>query len=415
MSGLIVGAAVAVPALGLIAAHERPRVLVMAVVGASAGVQNAQIANVHVFTILALSLLLILGPRPTALQQKRAAVVVGAVSCYAVTALFGDLVSNPLLGGQFLLLSLSAAVLLLVVRDEDALPFLTGLLATITASSLFALGQYVGIVPHNFFLAGRPSGFYAEPDWLGMYAACGLILALRSQSRFRFILVVINASAVLLAAARAAWLAVILVGLFVGLINLMRRSAGRAAHRPGALRALIGCLAILAVLLVVNEPLRDRLETRMAGAVLSQADVSARARLQQVEGLLYLATYDLPWYGHGVSASGRVGVSGRLEFGSPDNSVASNWILALYVDSALLAIPLILLFVGGALRRPRATANMLLMAILASSIFSNALLFPVTWAALAFALRPCVETEAALPDGIPCSVGRGSDEARQFN
>ena len=106
------------------------------------------------------------------------------------------------------------------------------------------------------------------------------------------------------------------------------------------------------------------------------------ARNQQLESLWHLESI-APWNGLGISASGRVGVSGDITWiGQADNNVASNWVLGWWVDGKLLAVPLIALFVCAALIRANRVSGRILLLVLISSLFSNALYIPIAWLAL---------------------------------
>ena len=125
--------------------------------------------------------------------------------------------------------------------------------------------------------------------------------------------------------------------------------------------------------------LHDNLITRLSRTLtVASDDVSAQARVQQNDGLLYLAD-SAPWYGWGISSSGRVGVSGRLNFGASDNNVGSNWILSMWVDGAWLSLPLIAVLLFACAAAVRTIQGQLLVLVLLNSFFSNATYQPITW------------------------------------
>jgi O-Antigen ligase len=366
-------------------------------VGATAGLQTAQIAGVHVFCI-AVALWLVLGVLP---QQRRklrpewpAALVVCA-ALLASTALTGNLTNSRLVALQLLLLAGTAACLVAFGDQADIRHILLGLLITTTIASVAALLQYVGVLPYAVFLGtDRPIGLYSEPDWLGMFSAVGLVIAFRTTTgRLRTALVFLHLTALLLAAARAAWLALLVVVVLGYVAAKLSRKAPRVQQVRGGGRLVAAGLLFVTVVLGISPTLRDSLHSRIEGAFSARQEVAVQARLQQTEGLLELAG-QAPWHGLGLSASGRVGVSGRIEYiGQVDNNVASNWILGWWVDGGLLAIPLILLFAWAALTRLTTTSGLVLLAVLVNSVFSNAMLIPIAWVGLALCLLENVRPE----------------------
>jgi hypothetical protein len=125
--------------------------------------------------------------------------------------------------------------------------------------------------------------------------------------------------------------------------------------------------------------------------------VSAQARVQQNEGLLYLAD-SAPWYGWGISSSGRVGVSGRLNFGVSQNNVGSNWILSMWVDGAWLSLPLIAVLLFACVAAIRTIQGQLLVLVLLNSFFSNATFQPITWFLVALCLTQVRQRREASAD-----------------
>jgi O-antigen ligase len=367
-------------------------------VGGSAGLAGVQILNIHVFTFMLVLWAIFGSNRPDAQRLPRAAIVIVCAGCLAVTALTGDLVNSPTLGLQLLALSACAAAIIIFATPGDFRTMLYGLLIVTSASSAWALLQVTGVVSYDVWhlhvsSLGRPTGFYPEPDWLGMYAGIGAVLAWRLElsARWRVLLVTLNGFALALAFARAAWVAVAAAILLTGGLALIQRWRSRDAHEHRAAkkgrRAAIGVLVVAGIVAISSMPaFASDLITRLSRTlVVADNDVSAQARVQQNEGLAILAK-SAPWYGHGISASGRVGVSGRLEYGVSANNVGSNWASSMWVDGSLLAVPLILLLALTALVTARSIAGQCLVLVLLSSFFSNASYQPITWLLLAICL-----------------------------
>lgn len=228
---------------------------------------------------------------------------------------------------------------------------------------------------------GRPSGWYGEPDWLGLFAGVNILACLYDRSigsRVRVLGLAFGTTALLLSFARAAWLGVIAGVLLHLLLARSARTAARAKTGAARYAVVVGVIALLAWAPVPS--LRSDLSTRAASIVGGGGeDVSGNARELQRDSLLRLAD-EAPWFGGGMSASGRVGVSGRLILeGESNNSVGSNWILALWVDGKFLALPLIAAFLGLVLYQRGSNYWPAFVALLVSSLASNAFYFPLTW------------------------------------
>jgi hypothetical protein len=362
------------------------------VVGVTAGLQTAQIASVHMFCP-AVALWLVFGvwrERRQRMHPQWAVAVVGCAALLATTAFTGQMVNYKLVAIQLMLLASTAACLIAFGERSDVRPALLGLLTITTIACLAALAQYVGVLPYKVFLGThRPIGLYVEPDWLGMFAAVGLVLAFRIVfSRWRMPLVFLHVLVLVLAQARAAWGAVVLVALlgWVVVRVVQRERPREVVARGGGLKMAIGAVVLLSVALVASPTLQESLVDRVTGAVGAKPEVGAMARQQQNSALLELES-QAPVTGLGLSASGRVGVSGRIAYiGTSRNNVASNWLLGWWVDGGVLAVPLILLFFFAAGRRFTTTNGLLLSTVLICSFLSNAMVIPIAWFTLALCL-----------------------------
>lgn len=394
---------------------RHPRGPMAAVVGATAGLQTAQVGGLHVFCVAVAAWLLFGVLREPAGRPRvgRALAVVGCAAPLASTALTGEMVNSGRVAVQLMVLAATAACLAAFGTRADVRPALLGLLAVISVGCLVGLMQYVGVVPYaGFDGTRRPIGIYLEPDWLGMYSAVGLIIAFRIRTgRWRAPLVCLTSMALLLAAARAAWLAVVVVTVLGLVVSRFAGPASAEEPRPriGDRRMIAGALVVVAVALVVSPKLQDSLLNRVVGTSTTQPDVSALARQQQNSSMLTLDAR-APWNGLGLSASGRVGVSGRIAYlGTSDNNVASNWILGWWVDGGWLSLPLILMFVGATARRINVTSGLALAAVLVSSLFSNALMYPIAW----FCVALCLMNTERRPSAQVTRQNDDDDEAAE--
>lgn len=364
-------------------------------VGMGAGLIGVQIAQMHVFTILLLIWVLFSKRASRSIAPVEAVLTVVAAAILASTVLYGQLVNSPTLGLQLLALAGCTALIVVFASPADVKAMLYGLLIMTSASSIFGLLQVVGIAPYDAWhlsisALGRPTGLYSEPDWLGMMAGVGLVLAWRLPLRrwVRVLLILANMSAWVLAFARAAWVAVVASALLAVAIYLITRKKGapRRTEKSGRLlaTALSGVVAVLAFTFIPS--LHDNLVTRLSNTLrVADNDVSAQARVAQNDGLNYLASTS-PWYGWGLSTSGRVGVSGRLNYGESRNNVGSNWLVSFWVDGGLLSIALLLVFAVAIALTLRTIQAQVFVLVLLSSFFSNAVFQPVTWLMLGLCL-----------------------------
>lgn len=369
--------------------------LLAVLVGMGAGLIGVQIAQVHVFTILLLIWVLFSKRASRSIAPIEAILTIVAAALLASTVLYGELVNSPTLGLQLLALAGCTALIVIFASASDVKAMLYGLLIMTSASSVFGLLQIVGIAPYDVWhlsisALGRPTGLYSEPDWLGMMAGVGLVLAWRLplQRWVRVLLILANMSAWVLAFARAAWVAVVASAMLAVVVYLITRkkSAPRVTPKSGRIlaTALSGVVAILAFSFIPS--LHDNLVTRLSQTLrVADNDVSAQARVAQNDGLNYLASTS-PWYGWGLSTSGRVGVSGRLNFGESRNNVGSNWVVSFWVDGGLLSVALLILFGAAVILTLRTIQSQVLVLVLLSSFFSNAVYQPVTWLMLGLCL-----------------------------
>lgn len=369
--------------------------VILTSVGSAASLVNLQFGSIHVFTILIFGWSLLQLSRRVSMTFPITFLLL-TVAFVATSVIAGDLATNPLLAVQMLLLATSAVLLALFTTSAERLTVMKGALGMIVLSGSYGIGQLAGIFPsreHVLHLdvseIGRPSGFWPEPDWLGMYCAIGLVLAWRLPlARWqRVIALPICGLMWVLSFARAAWIALIVTAIVGAIVVVISRN-GKAKHGRGRIAALVVTAAALAAPIYFLPSLTDNLIVRLQRTLtVRQDDISGEARLQQLDGLWYLARHS-PWHGHGLSAAGRVGVSGNLyldEAGSA-NSVASNWVLGLWVDARLLAVPFILLIFALTVFCLQHTAGQVLSIIIVSSFFSNATFVPIFWLAVGLCL-----------------------------
>jgi energy-converting hydrogenase Eha subunit A len=359
-------------------------------IGITAGFEFAQIHHVHLFSFVCAAYVLFGTERPTRHRWGAAALLMAAAVALAVTALFGDLVNSRSLGVQLIVLAGCASAVTLKVSADAAQAMAYGLLAVCTVGAVAAIGQRVGVIPYTPFAdpnqLGRVKGIWHEPDWLGMYTAIGVLLTfrLRISARLHVALVSLLAIALMLSLARAAWIGLIAAALIA---FAQRRESGQSVElRRRNRRIATAAVAVVGFLAAVNPSLRGNVANRVGAIVgTQQADVSVVARQQQNRAMQELAS-TAPWYGHGLSAAGRVDVSGHIDFGNSPNNVASNWLLGWWVDGRLLALPLMIVIIGAVVLTLGSTGGLIAILVLAASFASNAVMLPILWFALGLAM-----------------------------
>ena len=359
--------------------------------GVSAGLVGVQIMSVHVFSVVLLVWVFSKNRRLEWNLGLLPSLVLLSSILLASTALWGDRVVNPGLGIQLLILASCSFAIALSVSRFDMAMVLNGLLMVVSFSSILGLLQVFGLLDFGLWhlevsSVGRPIGLYPEPDWLGLFAGIGLMLSwmLKIKVTLRTFLITVNAASLVLSFARAAWLGTLLCAV----ILIARRRNRESEHDMGVRRGrrngviVVSFLALIAVWFnpILASDLLRRVSTIF---VQDTTDISAQARVRQNNGLLELIKTG-PWYGNGISASGTVSVWGDV--GASGNSVGSNWLLSMYVDGALLALPIILTLLFLAVRARKTTSGLILCLVLVNSLFSNATYFPITWLIIGLAI-----------------------------
>lgn len=378
--------------------RHRDRAMAL-LIGASAGLVGVQVMKVHIFTILVVVWCLI--PREGANKgwDRRATLLMLCSGILAATALIGDLTVSPTLALQLLAMAGAAAILIYRATRQDRRDMLYGLFAIASVSSTLGVLQVAKIVPVEIWHVhvsslGRPIGLYSEPDWLGLFSGLALILAwrLRMPALLRTLWILVNGAAFVFAFARAAWLGLGVAVVLTIAANIITSKRENVAIRgKGRWPALIILGVAGAAFLAANPAFAQDFSTRLQGTIsVRQTDISGQARVRQIDGLMQMAE-TAPWYGHGLSANGRVGIFGGVnngDAGDSSNAVNSNWVLAMWVDGKLLSLPIVTLLILVAIRACRSIPGQLLVMTLVNSLFSNATFQPITW--LLTALAFCV-------------------------
>jgi hypothetical protein len=398
LTGLLTAAVAAASlalALLLGLAHRRSHDIKEWLVGAAGGLDFAQVAHVHLFTIAVA--LWLLTDRAPALRRMSVGTValLGAAALLGATAFVGPLTLTHTLSLQLMALACSAAVVAVKATPRAVGNIARGLLAVCLLSACWAILQKAGLLPIHRFNAvegtSRPMGIYREPDWLGLFCAVGIVVTLRLElsTRRKVAFLSILAMALLVSLARASVIAlgaIALASLVGSLLSGSRPSARQRRNR----QALLALAGVVVVVLALTPSLSGRLLTRFQSAFTNtEQDVGARSRSLQVQTLESLA-HGSPWYGDGFSASGRVQVTGGVSYGDASSSrsraVATDWILGWWVDGKYLALPLILMLCLLALRRSRRLGGQLLIVVLVTSLVTDAVMLPIAWLSIGLCL-----------------------------
>ena len=363
-------------------------------VGATAAFDQLQIHRIHVFTLMCLLLLATVARDRAALKRAMPILLVGvSAALLAASVPYGSLVNDRSLAVQLLLLAGSACLLIGVLQPEDLPVLAYGFLSTVVVAGLVAILQLASVIPQNYFVEPiggllRVRSIYREPDFMALYMAVGIVLALHVIRARRVQMIALAALAVplVMSFARGSWVA---LGATLGIAHVVRMLAGhdrdemtRDADRRRT-QFVVASLVGVTLLLAVDAHFRSVAGSRVLGALgQGHADLNVQARSGQLASLGRLAA-QAPWHGYGLSAAGRVVDLGTVEYGRATNNVATNWLMDWWVDGKYLAVPLILLFVVTALLAVRTVYGQALTLILINSLFSNVMFAPIAWFALA--------------------------------
>ena len=359
-----------------------------AAIGASGGLPYFQIFNLHGFTILCFLFILKKHNRENG-QTVRTHYLFFSCVLMALTSLWGDLVNNRLLSIQLLLLSLSAIIVVTKSDKYDIRNIIYGFVVIQTISSVFAFGQVFRLIPGLYydtaFSGGRPTGLHLEPDWLGIYSSCALIILLTKNFVFRIksLLIILNTFALIFSGCRGAWVSLVIVLIIFLFIKFVRGVNDSSLRKTKNKFKQI--LPLLFFIVLLEESIRLLISERVNGLFSNSVDISAKARILQNETMLNLIK-EGQIYGHGLSASGNIGVLGGLSVNGT-NSVGSNWALTLLVDCGIFAMPFFLLLIYVVFKNKTLTGLLVFLNIMSNALISNVFYQPIFWLFLALAMK----------------------------
>lgn len=397
-------------AMALLSTSRRSRDMKEWLIGIAAGLDFAQIAHVHLFTIAVVLWLTTDRDRPLRKTSPLTIALLLAAAALGATAFVGPLALDHTLSLQLMALALSAAIVAAKASPDAVRRMAEGLLAVCLLSACWAILQKAGLLPIHRFNAvegtSRPMGIYREPDWLGLFSAVGIVttLRLRLSTSHKIAFLSLLSLALVFSLARASVVALAVIGAIAVVSDWLTqtRAAGRSRNR----QALLALSGVVVVVLGLTPSVSDRLVTRFqTGFANSREDVGARSRALQVQSLDLLARR-APWYGDGFSASGRVQVTGSIAYGAvSQRAVSTDWVLGWWVDGKYLALPLILTFCLLCVRNARRLGGQLLIVVLVTSLVTDAVLLPIAWFAVGLCLASDAIAERSEPSGA--AGGRG--------
>lgn len=382
--------------VGIVCSSRRRLSILAGLAGASSVMMTWQLGGLHYFT-LSCALLLLLG-KPRRLPPTFVLIVVFAALA-AASVLVGKYVTQPSAALQLIGLSFSATILVSILDGKLAVIFMRGMVSVTTASCVVATAELLGVISYGHFALEtaenhRPSGLFPEPDWLGYSSLVGLILLVRADlapRRAMLPLSLLHFGVLVSASARAA-----LLGLLVVLVVLLAQSL-LAVGRNVFLRRLAATIFLSVMVLPVVVPAQVALFAERLVAAGDTTRGNVGYRYSQIVGLKDLAL-SAPWYGNGLTSSGRIDGYGNFVSG-PDlaGTAGSNLFWSLVGDAGVAGLGLICLVGLVAFRARQSVGGLLLIATLVNAQFSNNFYFPAFWACLALA-----------------GLGLGSDRQKNF-
>lgn len=300
-----------------------------------------------------------------------------------VSSFLGEYTNSTLVAFQFLLLGIGSYLLVSIVADDKPMDdflndFLIGIILVGVINSIFAFLQILRLsddaVLGNLY-HDRPSGLYLEPDFLGFFSAISLVALhyVRKKSLTLLTLFPLLFS-LITSLARAAWISLCVFLIFY------------VFFKEGISKSIIRLLSLIFVSFTFFVLIIDFLPKSQVGVVqerlqsisVQKSTDSARlARIRQWEGLNQLAA-NSPWYGAGLTASGRVLMQGAIANQKTTNNVGSNWILSLWAEAKYLAIPYFLYIFRAVLITRKSPLQPILLVIFINSCFTNMLWYTIT-------------------------------------
>lgn len=309
-----------------------------------------------------------------------------------VTSLLGKFTNSNLVALQFFLLGLGAFWLVgFLLQNETREVFQRGFLYGISnvglINSVIVLIQISRISDDPVFghlYENRPTGLYLEPDFLGYFALISLIAVYYLKPKWTSILVVIPLiTSLIMSLARASWLSS-----FIFLLFFVIFAGGTSRFFVKILQSIfaLSCCFIFLVDLVPQSQF-NLVQDRIASITQQNPTDTARlARIRQWDGLGELARRS-PWYGAGLTSSGRIQMQGSISNEKTENNVGSNWILSFWAEAKLLSLSYFAIAILAVFRARKTVFQPMLIITFVNSLFTNMVWYTITPVLLGLAIH----------------------------
>jgi hypothetical protein len=307
-----------------------------------------------------------------------------------ITSLLGSFTNSKLVAFQFLVLGFCSYLIVSTLATNENRyvffrQFLVGVVYVGVINAFVVLLQILrvsndAVLGHLYM--DRPTGLYLEPDFLGYFALISLIaLYYLKQDKFSLLAALPLGFSLVISLARASWISGCI---FVLLYVLFKGGIPRSLLKILTLLYVSFIFFVLVVDLIPTSQLSVVQERFQSITVQQTSDTARLARIRQWDGLSRLAA-DSPWYGAGLTSSGRVLMQGSISNQKTTNNVGSNWILSLWAEAKFLAIPYFIYVSYSFLWTRRTFLQPMLLVTLINSLFTNMVWYTITPVLLALA------------------------------
>ncbi len=349
-------------------------------IGVAGALPYFQVFQIHVFCLVVFCTIFIKDSTRRSFQLP-SLILLLSTAAMASTVLWGSLVQVRTLSIQLMVLAGTAVILIYSLNIGNIQNILIGFVAFQSISAIISLFQVFHMIPGLFFDSaspiGRPTGLHVEPDWLGIYSSCALILIAGTHLnlRWRGFQYLCNAAALAYSGCRGAWISILITIIIWGIIRVLRKKGN--LRKTSRSKNFITFGAVFFFVIFLEEKLRPFMVSRFRGIFSDSIDISAQARVLQNQTMLNLIR-DGDWFGYGISASGRVGVLGGIGLNS-SNNVASNWLASLFIDTGIICIPFLVFTIFYLIKSKNLVISLAFFCLMSNALISNCFYQPIFW------------------------------------